>query len=99
MLATRSIVIEPPAPAAGFHKTKVKVEPSVDELLDKLAEYQNDPYGFVLWAFPWGEPGTSLANETGPEQWQEEQLKRIGATLQAGGDLGAIIEEDVASGH
>jgi hypothetical protein len=91
--------ISVPASELGFHKRTARVEPSVAELFDKLAELQDDPLGFVMWAFPWGEPGTSLEREKGPEPWQEEQLKRIGEKLRAGGDLGAIIEEDVASGH
>lgn len=71
----------------------------LDELLDKLAEYANNPLGFVLWAFPWGEPGTALEDELGPEQWQIDQLMRIGTRLTAGDDLLTVIEEDISSGH
>lgn len=71
----------------------------VELLLDDLARFEFDPLGFVLWAFPWGEEGSTLAKEDGPEDWQREQLLRIGAALKAGGDLGAIIEEDVSAGH
>jgi hypothetical protein len=69
------------------------------ELWDDLLGFEYDPYGFVLWAFPWGEEGTPLAGELGPEVWQREQLERIGARLLAGEDLGAVIEEDVKAGH
>jgi hypothetical protein len=65
----------------------------------ELASFEFDPLGFVLWAFPWGVEGTSLEEETGPEQWQIEQLQRIGDKLAAGGDLGAVIEEDKSAGH
>lgn len=71
----------------------------LDELLDKLAEYANDPLGFVQWAFPWGEFGTPLEDEEGPEQWQIDQLTRIGDRLTAGDDLLTVIEEDVSAGH
>lgn len=77
----------------------VKPDTPLDELFENLARFANDPLGFVLWAFPWGEAGSSLENEDGPEQWQREVLQRVGEKLCAGGDLGAIIEEDVASGH
>lgn len=70
-----------------------------EELAFRLGRFKNDPYGFVLWAFPWGVPGTSLESEQGPEDWQRDQLKRIGKRLEAGGDLGAVIQEDVAAGH
>jgi hypothetical protein len=69
------------------------------ELFDKLAAFTFDPLGFVLWAFPWGEVGTSLEHEDGPEQWQRDQLTRIGDRLAAGVDLGCVIEEDISSGH
>lgn len=71
----------------------------LSELFDKLASYTFDPLGFVLWAFPWGEPNTSLEDMQGPEPWQRDQLTRIGEKLRAGGELGAVIEEDVSSGH
>jgi hypothetical protein len=71
----------------------------VELLVDDLASFEHDPLGFVMWAFPWGEAGTSLADEEGPELWQREHLIRIGNKLRAGGDLGAVIEEDVSAGH
>lgn len=81
--------------------------PDLDELAAALARYEFDPYGFVLWAFPWKEPGKGLANEDGPEDWQREQLERIGEKLRTGipsGDalaeyLGAVVEEDISAGH
>lgn len=68
-------------------------------LCEELAGFEFDPVGFVLWAFPWGEPGTSLADDPGPEKWQLDHLKRIGEKLEDGGDLGAVVEEDTTAGH
>lgn len=48
-----------------------------DELLIALADFSNDPFGFVLFAFPWGEVG-ELEDYTGPELWQETLLKQLG---------------------
>src|SRR5882672_3944875 len=51
------------------------------------ATFRDDPYGFVLAAYPWGEPtlpdGTTnpLRNRTGPEPWQTRLLKRVGAHI------------------
>lgn len=61
----------------------------------------------MLWAFPWKVPGTALASEDGPEDWQRAQLERIGEKLRTGfpaGDalaeyLGAVVEEDISAGH
>lgn len=49
-----------------------------DLILEALAEYSNDPLGFVLWAFPWGEKGSTLADYEGPEPWQTELLSKLG---------------------
>ena len=64
-----------------------------------LDSFEFDPLGWVFWAFPWGEAGTALADDIGPETWQAEQLQRIGDKLRLGGDLGAVVEEDVTAGH
>lgn len=68
-------------------------------IVNDLATFEFDPVGFVLWAFPWGEKGSQLEAEEGPEQWQIDHLNRIGEKLEAGGDFGAIIEEDTPAGH
>lgn len=80
-------------------RSPVKPDTPLDELFTNLARFANDPYGFVMWAFPWGEAGSSLEDEDGPEVWQTDVLKRIGERIAAGGNAGAIVEEDVASGH
>ena len=72
----------------------------MDEGLVKwLASVSNDPYAYVLGAFPWGEPDSRLADCPGPEPWQEAQLKRIRDRLAAGASRGLVIQEAVASGH
>jgi hypothetical protein len=48
-----------------------------DDLILALAEFSNDPLGFVLFAYPWGEPG-ELARHSGPEPWQRQLLMEIG---------------------
>lgn len=45
-------------------------------IAEKLATYRNDPLGFVMFAFPWGQPG-ALVNKTGPEDWQRQVLIEI----------------------
>lgn len=71
-------------------------------LAEAVSEYYADPLGFVLFAYPWGEPGP-LANEPGPDDWQREVLAEIGREVLARGFDGAAavapIREAVASGH
>lgn len=50
-------------------------------LIEELAAYSSDPYGFVLFAFPWGEPGSELAHRAGPMDWQIEVLTDLGNGL------------------
>lgn len=68
----------------------------VDILLDDLVSFELDPLGFVLWAFPWGEKGTSLEHER-LEDWQRQQLGEIGDRLKA--NPHDPIREIVLSGH
>lgn len=58
-------------------------EEELNEIVEGLARFQNDPYGFALWAFPWGEPGTEL-EERELEPWQADLLKYLRDELEAG---------------
>ncbi|MDT8364301.1 MAG: terminase [Nitrosomonas sp.] len=67
-------------------------------LTEKIGEFFHDPLGYVLFAFPWGEPGTELADfPDGPDVWQREQLNEVGNRFQA--DPMATIQEAISSGH
>ncbi len=46
------------------------------ELTEELSKLYADPLGFVMFAFPWGEPG-QLENETGPDDNQIEFLTSL----------------------
>lgn len=48
------------------------------DLLEELAQFTSDPLGFVLFAFPWGEPGGELEHQEGPEGWQITLLEDLG---------------------
>ena len=41
------------------------------QLMAQILSLVDDPLRFVMYAFPWGVPGTPLAVETGPDVWQE----------------------------
>jgi len=67
-----------------------------DQLLSDLAALSKDPYRFVLWAFPWGEEGSELANAGGPEPWQVDLLVAVRDGLLT---LNQAILTARASGH
>ena len=52
------------------------------ELADEVARFYADPLGFVMFAYPWGEPGP-LKDHEGPDTWQREFLTKLGAEVAA----------------
>ena len=77
-------------------KTKRVAERELD---DEIGEFYADPYGFVVFAYPWGQVGTPLAGETGPDEWQRKFLEKLGAKVGGGGVEEEAIRQAVASGH
>ena len=51
--------------------------PDEQQLIEALFRFQDDPLGFVLYAFPWGQPGTPLEGSPAPRQWQLDALKQM----------------------
>jgi len=58
-----------------------------EQLIEELQTFKYDPYGFVLYAYPWGEKYTPLANVDGPRAWQVDEFKRISDHLMADAEL------------
>lgn len=77
--------------------------PELDQVILDLTAFTSNPFGFVMYAFPWGEPGTELADETGPEEWQIRLMNSIRDKLAAGltfhDAVTTAIREARASGH
>jgi len=44
---------------------------------------KDNPLAFVMFAFPWGQPGTPLEHFSGPRKWQREVLSDIAAHIKA----------------
>ena len=78
--------------------------PAADEALaDEIAGFYSDPLGFVLFAYPWGEAGTALSDQEGPDAWQREALESLGAEVRRNGFDGKnpvpAIRRAYSSGH
>jgi hypothetical protein len=73
------------------------------QLAEELKQYYDDPYGYVMFAFPWGVPDTPLEHETGPDDNQREFLVALGKEVAERGFDGSTpvlpILMDEASGH
>jgi hypothetical protein len=71
------------------------------ELRELVASYAEDPYGFVLAAFRWGEG--ELAGQDGPDEWQRKFLIDWGDEIHERGFDGAksvlAIRMAASSGH
>lgn len=86
----------------------LQVERNIAEL---IASFYDDPYGFVLAAYPWGQPTlpdgsvNPLRDKDGPEAWQRDYLIELGQHIRDNGDLVSMgLEMKVwrsatASGH
>lgn len=72
---------------------------ALTELVLALRKYRHDPLGYVLWAFPWNEPGTALEGFSGPREWQREVLVEIGQRLERGVSAEEAIRDATVSGH
>ena len=81
-------------------------DPLIDEPIDiqmarDLADFYDDPYGFVMWAFEWGQG--DLEGFEGPDEWQKEVMDEIGAEVRArkfdGVNPVEPIREATSSGH
>jgi hypothetical protein len=72
------------------------------ELADFVAQFYDDPLGFVVAAYPWREPGP-LADFDGPDQWQREFLTWLGEEIRTrkfdGQHAVEPIRAAVSSGH
>lgn len=51
------------------------------ELVEMLVSLRDDPFGFAMYAYPWGEH--ELAESGGPRKWQGNILRQIGDHLKS----------------
>ena len=73
------------------------------ELAQDMARFALDPLGFVEYAYRWQVPGTSLANQAGPDEWQREFLHDLGEEVRKrafnGIDAVEPVRMAISSGH
>lgn len=73
------------------------------EIIKRCSEFRNDPYGFVLFSYPWGKKGTWLEDLDGPDWWQVDIMDTLRQELEkrdmSPGEVFAAIQIAVASGH
>lgn len=73
------------------------------QLANEVSQFYDDPVGFTMFAFDWGEPGTSLQGFDGPDEWQRDILREIGDAVKErkfnGVDPVDPIQVAASSGH
>ncbi|WP_439392351.1 terminase [Bradyrhizobium sp. PMVTL-01] len=74
-------------------KAEAKAPDPEAELVDEIAEFDRDPLGYVMFAFPWGEG--ELAGHTGPLDWQRDVL----VAIRDGMSPDRALRIAIASGH
>ena len=72
------------------------------QLIQDMASFSKDPYGFVMYSFEWGKG--ELAKFDGPDEWAKELFQEISIKLQ-NGDMSVqdavnkVILAAISSGH
>lgn len=92
-----------PAPEQRANNQRLKELTKIDvQLIEDIAAFYDNPLGFILYVFAWGEAG-QLEGEAGPDQWQREICEAITAAIRAGDSaddaLREAIQIAVSSGH
>lgn len=77
-------------------KKKNVSQEDIKAAADFLYDTQHNPYKFVMCAFPWGQKGTPLENQSGPFEWQKEVLNHIKDNIK---NRDKAIKIAVASGN
>ena len=76
---------------------------SMSKVVTEVEKCYADPLRFVKIAYPWGQKGTMLEHEEGPEPWQTRFLERLGAEVKRrkfnGRDSVPAVRMSVSSGH
>jgi hypothetical protein len=68
-------------------------------LAEDIASFTHDPLGYAVYAFPWGEKGTTLEESEGPRDWQCEQMEDIREHLSNPLTRYTPYRDATASGH
>lgn len=88
--------------STGVH-ARLEVSAADLDLSAELSKFYGDPLGFVRFAYPWGEPGSPLELETGPDDNQIEFLTSLGEEVRKrkfnGSDPVMPILMNECSGH
>lgn len=69
------------------------------QVADDIGSFTHDPLGHALYAYPWGVPGTELADKTGPREWQAWVMGEIKDHLSNPETRFDPLRIAVASGH
>lgn len=67
------------------------------QLVEDVASFTHDPYGFALYAYPWGDG--ELKDIDGPRDWQRDVMNDIGSHLADPKTRYQPLMVAVASGH
>lgn len=67
-------------------------------LQDDISKFIYDPYGFAMYAYPWGVPGTILEDETGPDPWQKMIMDDLAHAMKHGWVMNNGVKKDCAAG-
>jgi hypothetical protein len=69
------------------------------QVAEDVGGFTHDPLGHAMYAYPWGQPGTELADKEGPREWQRWVMGEIRDHLGNPETRHDPLRIAVASGH
>ena len=66
-------------------KAELPAQDEIEAIMSNLFSdaFRDNPYLFVMYAFPWGQKGTPLERFEGPREWQKRELEAIATHIRA----------------
>jgi hypothetical protein len=74
-------------------------EKLINELVKDMGNYTHNPYGFVRYAYSWGEGELTGEGASKPREWQKRILNKIGSHLSTSETRHSPLKIAVSSGH
>lgn len=90
------------------HQTPSTETEAQAQFIESMTRFRTDPYGFVLYSYPWGQPGTFLAADKDgvvpcPDTWQIDIMETLRLELErrehTPEEVFGAIQIAVSSGH
>lgn len=75
------------------HRSSAEAQQASDiDIIDAIPKFYDNPLGHTMFSYPWGQQGTPLHDESGPDTWQVEVLTELGQAIRDGMAPGSAVQ-------